>query len=606
MKYICKICGYVYDEEIEGVPFKDLPNSYKCPICSAPKELFEPVKEEAIKTTEVASSKKTDKKSELTASDIVVETLENCGLKWVLGMVGHSNLAFADAIRKRVADNAMGFISIRHEGCASFAASAYGKLTGKPAACLTIAGPGSTNLITGLYDAKLDSAPVIALTGQIPSSKMGQYLFQEIDLAACFKDLASSQQTLLANSDFGKLALKAYKDSLLNKGVSQIILPDDTQALPASDKQKALSLDYSLLEKQVIPSQFDIDLACEELKKSKKPLILIGYGAKDAIASIKTLSLILKCPMLETYRAKGFMPDAQDNVCGLLGLSGNPVSAKFMSNCDCILAFGVGFSNHTKVDLSKKIIQVDNSLEALGRRCKPAVSVYGDSSLVAEALCNFLKDTSFANQISEILEEKAKWNTEKLELEKMNEKGKISSPLIYGTLSELADENAIISIDVGNIAYDFGKYFVAKNQRMLLSFYLGSIGVGLPSAIGAYCATREIGSEFYNRKVIAVVGDGGFGQYLADWTSCVKYNMNICCIVINNGELAKITKEQNLAKYPVWETTLCNPDFSQYAKACNSLAFRVSDAETLKDSLKKAIEHNGPVLVEILANPKQI
>ena len=199
MIYRCTVCGYEYDEAAEGKSWNSLPDDWICPVCGVGKELFEKTQtEESLIKPEAAREQQPADTSEssciasesapetaplnATSSDICAETMANWGVKWVLGMVGHSNLGMADAIRRQVENGKMRYIGIRHEGAAAFACSAYGKLSGNPAACISIAGPGSTNLLTGLCDAALDSAPAIALTGQVPSSIEGLKIFQDINL----------------------------------------------------------------------------------------------------------------------------------------------------------------------------------------------------------------------------------------------------------------------------------------------------------------------------------------------------------------------------------------------------------------------------------------
>lgn len=184
----------------------------------------------------------------------------------------------------------------------------------------------------------------------------------------------------------------------------------------------------------------------------------------------------------------------------------------------------------------------------------------------------------------------------------MNAKNAISPAFVCQVLSEKIPEKSIISVDVGNAAYSFGRYFEAKNQRILLSFYLGSIGVGLPAAMGAYCAAKEDG-EFKNSNVFAVVGDGGFAQYLADWTTVSKYKMPIKCVVFNNGELAKISFEQTNANFGIWATSLKNPNFAEFANSCGTLGIRVSEARELEGAIDKALQFDGAALVEVMTNP---
>ncbi len=596
MKAKCKICKYVYDDSQQTTKFVDLPDSWRCPLCNVPKSLFEIIEEDVVENVEEKSQ---------TASDVVIKTLKDCGLKWVFGMVGHSNLGMADAIRRCSGDGSLNFVTIRHEGAGAFAASAYAKLTGRPAATLTIAGPGATNLITGLYDAKLDRVPTIVLTGQVPSKDLGQYIFQEVDLNSAFKDVAVSQQTMLATSDFSKLAQKAYINAVRNGGVSQIIMPDDIQTQIVENKYK--SVEKTSANKSVAMNCNDFENISKALSSKKRPMIIVGAGAEDCADSILTLAKKIKCPIALTYRAKGLIDETEYLVCGVIGRSGTPIASNMLAKADVVIAFGVGFSRHSAISTSADVIQIDNRQEALGRLFDTSIQVLCDCSIAVKKIDEIVdaQQFEFENQIPDILENKKEWGEEKRKRATKNEIGKLSPAFVCEKLTETVPSNAIVSVDVGNVAYSFGRYFEAKNQTFLLSWYLGSIGVGLPSAIGASCATKESDSKYFNRKVVAVVGDGGLGQYLADFTTCVKYKLNICVVVFNNSELGKISLEQRAGGFDVWETSLVNPNFAEFAKACGAYGRRVEKPEELEVVLAEAMQMNSPALVEIMTSAKQ-
>lgn len=600
MIYVCKICSYKYDENKEGVSWKDLPDTWVCPVCGAKKSLFEPLEEEHLESP-------SPQKLSRSVSDAVVETLVQCGVKWCFGMVGHSNLGFAEALRKAVGRGELGYVGIRHEGAAAFACSAYGKLTGRPAACLTIAGPGATNLLTGLADAMCDSSPVIAVTGQIPTSSSGMYAFQELDIRQIFSPVACYGTTVAAGSDFENIAAAAYRNAVLRKGVSHLEIPDDVQVL-AAPSSKALEAPRIAAE-PFVPSPSELAEAAAFLASASKPLILLGNGAWGAFGAAMKIAELLDCPVATTYRANGMAAFSDPLCCGLVGRSGTPVSAKFVGECDCILAVGVGFSRHTGIPLGKKVVQIDSNRFALGKFYPSDISLNGDARATLDRLLEALSDIpkpiySWGNVRALIAEEKKLWREEKVRRAANNAKGSISPAAIGRSLSKSIPHDALISLDVGNVAYWFGRYFEPSGkQRMLLSWYLGSIGVGLPAAMGAWCATRENGSEYFGRKVVAVVGDGGIGQYLADWTTVVKNNMDITCVVINNSQLAKISQEERNVHMPVWETELKNPSFAEYSRECGAKGYFIDDVSYMDSVLEAAFAEDGPVIVEILANP---
>ena len=237
---------------------------------------------------------------ERTVGDAIVETLVAWGITHVFGMVGHSNLGIADAMRRAEARNELTFIGIRHEGAAAFAASAYGKLTGRPAACLGIAGPGSTNLLTGLYDAKVDSSPVIAISGQVPTPVLGRGAFQDLDLAAAFADVAVSSRTVHAASNHVELTSLAVKAALDHRGVAHLILPDEVQVLPAGDEAVGSPVGR-VADRRVAPSVDSLQRAVDAVSNAQRPVIVVGHGARDAMAHVVELARKLHAPVMTTF-----------------------------------------------------------------------------------------------------------------------------------------------------------------------------------------------------------------------------------------------------------------------------------------------------------------
>ena len=293
---------------------------------------------------------------ERTVSDQMAESMVNWGLKHVFGMVGHSNLGLADAIRMRVVAGEMSYVGVRHEGAAAFAASAYGKLTGKPAGCLTIAGPGATNLLTGLWDAKVDRAPVLALTGQVQTQVFGPGAFQDIDLSSAFAAVSRFSQTVLSTSKHSELVSLAMKNALVERDVSHLIFPDDMQTNPSD--APASTVDGRMGRAVVKPSDDDVADALKMLNGAKRPILVIGHGAWDHMDAITSLAQTLGAPVLTTFKGKGLLPDSHPNAAGVLGRSGTPIASWFMNEADLILTLGTSFSNHTGIEPSLSLIHI--------------------------------------------------------------------------------------------------------------------------------------------------------------------------------------------------------------------------------------------------------
>ena len=539
-----------------------------------------------------------------TVTDVMVQTMVNWGVKRVFGMVGHSNLGLADAIRLQVNKGNLSFIGIRHEGAAAFAASAYGKLTGKPAACLTIAGPGATNLMTGLWDAKVDRAPVLALTGQVQTQVFGPGAFQDIDLRSAFQAVARFSQPVLGSSKHAELMSLACKTALVERDVAHLIFPDDVQTLP--NDAPAATPDGRMGGSEVVPSEQDLLAAADLINGAKRPIVVMGYGATAAHEAVIRFAEKLGAPVLTTFKGKGLIADSHPNAAGVLGRSGTPIASWFMNESDLIIALGASFSNHTGIEASKPIIQVDYERMQLGKFHSVTLPIWGEINAFCEKIDSSISQRSdVPDQCSELVDRWDIWRKEKQSRLAEESTHGIHSVAVFNALSNLCPDDAIIVVDVGNNTYSFGRYFETKGQRVLMSGYLGSIGFGFTGAMGAWAATQDF-EEFAGRKVISISGDGGFGQYSMDFTTAVKYKMNITHILLNNSQLGKISKEQLSGEWPVWETDLHNPSFSAFARLCGGNGTRITDSKDLESGIAGAIQHAGPSLVEIITDPELI
>lgn len=537
---------------------------------------------------------------ETTVSDVIAETLVNWGIDTVFGMVGHSNLGLADALRRQAEKENIKFIGIRHEGAGAFAASAYGKLTGKPAACFAIAGPGATNMFTGLWDAKVDRSPILALTGQVATQVVGTGNFQEVDLVRAFQTVAEFNHRVQQNSKHAELATLAMKHAILKRDVSHLTFPDEIQKLPAGD-EKVQTPKGRITPLQITPPKESLDAAVEKIKDSKRPVIIVGHGARFDMEAITEFAESLNAPVLTTFKGKGLISDSHPLGCGVLGRSGTPIASWFMNESDLLIVFGASFSNHTGIAPKVPTIQVDFDQLALGKFHPIDVSVWGEISVTVDLLRQELEGkTETVDQRDEIAERWKIWQKEKAKRLKEDFGGGISSIAVFDALNDLAPENAVMCVDVGNNAYSFGRYFEPTKQSFLMSGYLGSIGFAFPAAMGAWAATKG------ERPIIAVAGDGGFAQYLADFTTSVKYGMNIKLILINNSELGKISKEQRSDELDVWATSLHNPNFAKYAENCGALGIQVDKKEDIHSAMEKVLSHDGTALLEIIADVKLI
>ncbi|NOZ86955.1 MAG: Rieske 2Fe-2S domain-containing protein [Deltaproteobacteria bacterium] len=531
-----------------------------------------------------------------TVGHLIAETMVNWGITHVFGMVGHSNLGLAEGIRVQVEKNKLNYIGVRHEGTAAFACSAFAKVSGGIAACLTIAGPGATNLLTGLWDAKMDRAPVLALTGQIDTHFIGPGAFQEVDLRSAFASVADFSKTVLPGSDHAELVSLALKHAIVNRDVAHLIVPDDVQGQDAGIQAPGRP-EGRLAETAIKPPDQSVDMAMYRINRAKRPVVIVGYGARNAMDRIMELAGRLNAPVLTTFKAKGQIPDHHPLACGVLGKSGTPVSSWFMNNSDLLIVFGASFSRHTGIDKNKPIVQVDFDRMALGRFHPVHSPIWGDVGETVSAILERLPASAGGVDCrNEIAERWSMWRTEKTRRAAMTGDNGLNSALVMEALSRIAPKRALFCVDVGNNTYSFGRYFECDDNRVIMCGYLGSIGFALPAAIGA----SQAGS---GRPIVALGGDGGFGQYMGDFSTAVRHNLDITSIVLNNGELGKISQEQRDAVLPVWQTGLTNPGFAEFARDCGGFGVRVDSGKDLGDALSKAFAYKGPSLVEIITDP---
>ncbi|MDO5980584.1 thiamine pyrophosphate-binding protein [Flavivirga spongiicola] len=536
-----------------------------------------------------------------TISDVMIQTMVNWGVDTGFGMVGHSNLGVADAMKRLEEQGKFQFFGIRHEGAAAFAASAYGKLTGKPAVCFGIAGPGSTNMFTGMWDAKVDRSPLLALSGQVDTQVMGTGAFQEVDLVGAFQTVANFNHSVQQNSKHSELMSLAIKSALLNRDVSHITFPDEVAFMPKPTGEEAQTPEGRITPMNISPPKQMVSKAVGMLENSKMPAIIVGHGARFQMKAITSFAEKLNCPVITTFKAKGQISDHHELGCGVLGRSGTPIASWFMNESDLLIVFGASFSNHTGITPKKPIIQVDYDPTALSKFHKVDAALWGEISETLAIIEEQSKGKlNTVDRRSEIAKRWAIWKEEKASRLKDESEAGLSSIAVFEAMNKVVPDNAVIAVDVGNNTYSFGRYFEPKNQSILMSGYLGSIGFSLPAAMGAWAAQGK------DRPIWSVSGDGGFGQYLGEMMTLVKYNMNIKHVLLNNLEIGKISKEQKAAELDVWKTSLHNANFSKYAENCGALGIRVTKKEDLLSALEKLKIHNGPALLEIITDPALI
>jgi thiamine pyrophosphate-dependent acetolactate synthase large subunit-like protein len=398
----------------------------------------------------------------------------------------------------------------------------------------------------------------------------------------------------------------ACKSAILNRGVSHLIFPDEVPKRALENPSPAGSPAGRLPSRDIAPPEDALQAAIDLLRSSKRPVIVVGHGARFQMKPVVALAEQLKAPIITTFKGKGQIPDSHPLAGGVLGRSGTPIASWLMNEADCLLVLGASFSNHTGITPKKPTIQVDYDLMTLAKFHAIDVPLWGEIGVTAKALAAALTGHRTHDQSDDVAARWAIWREEKSRRAR-DDRGKgINAAILFEKLGQAMEPDAIIAVDVGNNTYSFGRYFECRNHAVLMSGYLGSIGFSFPAAMGAWAATQEDDTQFKGRQVVSVSGDGGLGQYLAEINTAVKYGMNITHVLMNNGELGKISKEQRAGNWEVWQTDLHNPNFADYAELCGAMGIRVTRAQELDDTLQKALSHKGPALVEVMTDAELV
>jgi thiamine pyrophosphate-dependent acetolactate synthase large subunit-like protein len=383
----------------------------------------------------------------------------------------------------------------------------------------------------------------------------------------------------------------------LRRDVSHLIVPDEVQTLPAPAGLEPGGPHGRITPVEISPPEESIESALKLLKGAKRPVMVVGHGARFHMPAVTELAEQLGAPVITTFKAKGQIGDDHPLAAGVLGRSGTPVASWVMNEADTLLVLGASFSNHTGIYPGHPIIQVDFDPMQLGKFHAVEVPVWGEIGVVVDRLRDSLPvRLATDDQATQLADRWAIWRAEKASRAADDRGAGINSASVFAAMGRQIPDDAVIAVDVGNHAYSFGRYFECKRHTVLMSGYLGSIGFGYPAAMGAWAAAPD-------RAIVAVTGDGGFAQYMAELTTAVKHDMNITHVLLNNGQLGKISKEQRAGEWEVWQTSLHNPDFSAYARNCGAFGTRVTDRSALDEALAEAVAHDGPAMVEVMTDP---
>jgi pyruvate oxidase len=525
-----------------------------------------------------------------TVAQVLLKQLDIWGVKRIYGVVGDAIIGLIDELAKQ---NKIQFIAVKHESVASMMASAEAKLTGNLGVCLATMGPGLGNLINGLGDAYLDKAPVLVITGQAPTKKIGTDYKQYINQQELIKPLAE-YTTLLANPDaITDILVKAMHTSLVKGAVTHISIPKDMFALPSQAK---IQSQPKIIQGMTMFAEQDFEQLIAIMKSAKKPMILAGLGAKNAVNEIEALANRWGAGILVSLGAKGFFENSSEKLVGGIGQGGNPYAKQLFKQSDVVLLVGNLWWPEGYVPEYARIIQIEAIKENIGKGIPVEVGIFGAAENCVRMLTKGLsEDDVNENWLMQVKDIKDKWNKQnEQEGEKTNQP--IHPSRIMRAIENTVNHDAILTLDTGDVTVWFNRNFRSQGQKILFSGEWRTMGFGLPAALASKLVYPE-------KQVVAIVGDGGIEMTLADLMTAVRYKLNMTVVILNNHALQMERDKMIVGGYAQKGTDLTNPDFVKIAEACSWKGYKVTGESELETILKEAFSNDWPTLVTIETAP---
>ncbi|PMV21632.1 ubiquinone-dependent pyruvate dehydrogenase [Pseudomonas sp. DP16D-L5] len=522
-------------------------------------------------------------------------TLEQAGIKRIWGLTGDSLNGLTDALRTM---DSIEWMHVRHEEVAAFAAGAEAAATGELTVCAGSCGPGNLHLINGLFDCHRNHVPVLAIAAQIPSSEIGLNYFQETHPQELFKECSHFIELVTNPEQMPQVLHRAMRSAILNRGVAVVVIPGDVSLLEVEDKLKPWP---ALHAPRTLPAEQDLQRLTDILENSRKVTLLCGSGCAGAHDQVVALADALGAPVVHALRGKEHVEWDNPFDVGMTGLIGFSSGYHAMLDCDTLIMLGTDFPYRQFYPTDAKIIQVDRNPQALGRRATLDLGIAAD---VSETLAALLPRLTRKTDRSFLETSLKHYEKPRQGLDDLAQPSKANRPIhpqyVARLLSELADDDAIFTADVGSPTVWAARYLKMNGKRRLIgSFNHGSMANAMPQAIGAQAA-------FPNRQVISMSGDGGFAMLMGDFISLAQLKLPVKVIVFDNSSLGFVAMEMKAAGYLDAGTELKNPDFAAMSNAMGILGIRVEQSEDLEPALRRALAHDGPVLVDVVTATQEL
>jgi pyruvate dehydrogenase (quinone)/pyruvate oxidase len=539
-----------------------------------------------------------------TGGDVLVRTLMAWGVDTVFGIPGDGINGIIEALRQRQEE--IRFIQVRHEEAAAFMACAYAKWTGKLGCCMATSGPGGIHLLNGLYDAKLDGAPVVAITGMQFHDLLHTHTQQDVELDKLFMDVALYNSRVMGPAHVENVVELACRTALAYRGVTHVTVPVDFQSMTVSDDSRSernlpSHVSDLMSESAHVPTEAELDRAAKILNAGEKICILAGRGALGAGSELATLAERLGAPVAKALLGKAALPDDSPFCTGGVGLLGTRPSQEALEGCDTLLIVGSSFPyiEFYPKPGKARAVQIDLDPKRIGLRYPVEGALVGDCARVLRLLLpklDYHQDRSFLQKAQDGVKE---W------LATMEERGSrtdkpMKPQVVAHELNKLVADDAIVATDSGTITSWIARHLMIRgDQQFSCSGNLATMACGLPYAMAAAVA-------YPGRQVIAFVGDGGLTMLMGELATCVKYKLDVKVIVIKNNVLGQIKWEQMVfLGNPEYVCDLQPIDFAGVARACGATGFTIDDPAACGDTLRQALQTPGPVVIEAVVDPNE-
>ncbi|SDJ96897.1 pyruvate dehydrogenase (quinone)/pyruvate oxidase [Nonomuraea maritima] len=541
------------------------------------------------------------------AAESLIERLAAWGVDTVFGLPGDGINGIMEGLRRH--RDRVRFVLVHHEEAAALMATGYAKATGRVGVCLATSGPGGIHLLNGLYDAKLDHVPVLAITGMQETSVLGTGYQQEVHLDKLFADVAEYNMVITNPGQLPSLVDLAIRTAYARRGVAHLTLPNDLQVAEAgADPYRHVAparLPQTApvyLKPSGIPRQEDVEWAAEVLNNAERPAMLVGQGALHAGGEVLAVAEALGAPVVKTLLGKAVIPDDSPYTTGGIGLLGTRPSEELMDEADVLFMIGTNFP-YTKFlpePDRTRVVQFEADPTRAGARVPTDVPVVCDAKEGLRALLPLLKRRNGSPHLTKYQKMMGKWRADMKSLENPG-RNPVAPQYAVSVLDELAADDAILACDSGTVATWAARHWTIRgDRRFYLSGTLATMANGLPYAIAMQHA-------FPGRQVIAYVGDGGFAMLMAEFLTAVRHRLPIKVVINNNNSLGQILWEQMVLGYPEHGVRFAAPeaDFAAWARACGGFGAKVTEAGDVAPAIRQALEHDGPALVDIDVDPNE-